>query len=359
MLNRIFVFKPSHFLVGLVTCASAVLVGFEGLALRNHKPPVNADLPNPQVVGQNDPLRYLPAGAVIANAKKDVIFSDLDGDGQQEEIIFYGLSHEHKAGVLVLKKKGSDYSRFWDQVYDDSWGFYDLSGVYDLNKSGRPQIIAYRSIGASCPGILEIYEFRNGKIERITGPWGDRGKLCGSIEFEDLDGDGRREIIHKQGHGINPDIYRWDGKQYVKSNRQFAHYYDDDLTELVQDIYKPEAMPPSWRVTWCKQAVEIYLLRRRYAEAVALCGGVLGIIDDSNLTNPNSLVKRAANSEQQNRIRATFEIEKVDAKATIHRLLGDAYSAAGNPRQAEQHYEAAKKLEDDANDMKSKLPPIG
>lgn len=307
---------------------------------------------------KSDAYKYLPEGARINDQSKDVVLADLNGDGKQEEIIFFSLPQQHKVGIAVLKPTGMDYTRFWEQLYDDGWGFYELSGVYDLNKSGTPQIIVYRGIGASCPGILEIYEFHNGDIERITGPWADRGKLCGSIEFEDLDGDGRREIIHKQGHGINPDIYRWDGKQYVKRNRQFSQYYNDDLTKLIQDIYRPEAMPASWRVTWCKQALDIYLLQRRYAEAVALCNDVFRIIDDPKLTKPNVIMKEGYTAGQLNSIAAWFEIDKAEGKARIHHLLGDTYKAAGNSQQAQEHYGEAKKLVDQVKDMKSKLPPI-
>ncbi len=307
-------------------------------------------------VSKSEFSRYLPDGAVIGNENRDIVFADLDGNGQQEQIIFYSLYPQPKDGIMVLKRKGKEYAKLWETSYDDSSSFYDLSGVSDLNKNGRPQIVSYRSIGSSCPGVLEIYESRNGKIERITGAWVEQDKLCGSIEIKDLDGDGRSEIIHGQGHGMNPDVYRWNGKQYVKSNREFSQYYDDGLAQLIRDVYSGKELPTYVRVRSCKQAVEIYLLQHRYAEAITLCNGVLRIIDDPKLTKPNSIIGENETTEQRNRIMATYEVEKTQGKATVHRLLGDSYKAASNSPQAQEHYAEAKKLEDLAKDLRSRLP---
>lgn len=360
MANKPLRTRRFYLLIGTAITIVIMIVAILGAVLRN--PSISAQGKQQQsATGNNvrsDSLKYLPDGAEISNPSKDVIFADLGGNGQLEEIIFYSLPHDHKAGVLVLKPTGKDFKHFWEQVYDDSWGFYDLSGVYDLNKNGRPQIVAYRGIGASCPGILEIYEYRNGQIERITGPWADNGQ-CQSVEMKDLNGDGHYEIIVKiRNSGVNPDIYRWNGKQYVKTNSKFPQYYSDKLGELIQSIRSPEAVPPEWRARSCKQAVEIYLLQRRYTEALQLCYEVLRMIDDPQLTNPNPVIRGEYSTEQLERIKAIFEIDKIKGKATIHHVLGKIYKAAGDSQQAQEQFREAQELEDEAKDMASKLPPI-
>src|SRR2546429_9000821 len=53
------------------------------------------------------PFKYLPEGARIDDQTRDVVFADIDGDGQKEEIILYSVvksAADHKAGVLVLKR---------------------------------------------------------------------------------------------------------------------------------------------------------------------------------------------------------------------------------------------------------------
>jgi tetratricopeptide (TPR) repeat protein len=307
-----------------------------------------------------DPLKYLPAGAKISNRDKDVVFADLDGDGLQEVIIFYTLGvavNDTKANILVLKPHSTGYVRLWENAHEGSWGFSDPSGVYDLNKSGRPQIIAYRKIGASCPGVLDIYEYRNGAIKRITGDWADNGQYQGA-EVRDLNGNGIQEIIilFPPNHFVNPNIYRWDGKRYVRSNSEFPGYYNSKLEELLQAIYTPEAAPVPARVVWSKQAVEIYILQRRYSEAIQFCEKVLRMIDDPALTVPNAVIKGVETPEQLNRIMASFEVQKTEGKAVVHRLLGDSYKAAGNLQQTREQYMKADQLDSEAKESASKLP---
>jgi hypothetical protein len=321
-------------------------------AIESNQNSLNAQGPDVGIGGLD---RYLPAGATISDLNKFVIAADLDADGQKEQIIFYNVSSQSKDGIVVLKRKAQEYEKIWETSYDDSSSFYDQSSVYNLNNSNRPQIVSYRAIGASCLGALEIYEYRNARIERITGPWANSDKLCGSIEIKDLKGDGRREIIHSQDHGRNPDIYKWNGKEYVQSNREFPQYYEDAVVQIVRDTYSITQLPTSARVRSCKQAVEIYLSERRPAEAIALCNGVLRILDDPKLTIPNSILSDNDKPEVRQRIMAAFEIERTEGKAQVLRLLGDSYKTAGNPQQAKENYSAAKKLEEQAKELSAKL----
>ena|SRR5689334_15211065 len=105
----------------------------------------------------------------------------------------------------------------------------------------------------------------------------------------------------------------------------------------------------------CKQAVEIYLSERRPAEAIALCNGVLRILDDPKLTIPNSILSDNDKPEVRQRIMATFEIERTEGKAQVLRLLGDSYKTAGNSQQAKENYSAAKKLDEQAKELSAKL----
>ncbi len=62
--------------------------------------------------------------------------------------------------------------------------------------------------------------------------------------------------------------------------------------------------------------------------------------------------------EQLNSITAWFEIDKTEGKATIYHLLGDTYKASANTLQAQADYQEEQKLRSQAEEMKSKLPPI-
>lgn len=360
MLNKLDSLERTYVFIGLVAVGLfAVIVA---ISIANSHGKLIPDQGTAQRLAQNDtksgPYRYLPEGAKINNKDKDVVLVDLGGDGGQEEIIFFSLPQEHKVGIVVLKSAGADYTRLWEEVYEHSASFSDPSGVYDLNKTGRPQIVAYRTIGTSCPGALEIYEYHNGKIERISGPWAGSGH-CESVEIKDLNADGRPEIIIRtRSYGANPDVYTWNGKQYVKNNSEFFQYYNDELSDLIRDVYSLDALPTNARVRPCKQAVQIYLFQHRYAEAIALCSDILRIIDDPKLTKPNVIMKEGYTTEQLNSIAAWFEIDKAEAKATIHHLRGDTYKVAGNSPQAQAEYREEQELQSKAKEMKSKLPPI-
>ncbi len=307
---------------------------------------------------QSEPDNYLPAGAKITDRSKDVVSADLDGDGQTEKIIFYSISNQlnsRGAGVLVLKRHQGDYVPSWEKVYDDSGGFGYPTGVYDLNGSGKPQIVVYRTIGASCPGVLDIFESTGGKINRITGAWTDNG-ACQAVEINDLNRDGANELIIKtRDNGIRTDVYVWNGKQYVQRNERFSQYYSAELTELHQEIYSGKALPISARLTLCKRAVRIYTLQRRYSEAIRLLGEILVMIENPDLTKPNSVAVEGGPPDQQERISRWFEIEKDDGKAVIHRLMGDSYKASGDLPGSRKEYAEAEILESKAREQKARI----
>src|SRR5439155_3763916 len=139
----------------------------------------------------------------------------------KEVVLFYTLDEgagRHQANILVLRPKENTYVPIWKDDYEGSWGFIDPSGVRDITKSGKPFIIAYRSIGASCPGILRTFQYREGAIRPVPAEW-DSHTCHSELQIKDLNGDGVMEIVFKPlRYGVNPDIYRWEGRRYVKSN---------------------------------------------------------------------------------------------------------------------------------------------
>src|SRR5262249_45233122 len=161
--------------------------------------------------------------------------------------------------------------------------------------------IAYRVVGASCPGVLDIYQYENGRIEKITGGWSD---TCQSdVEIKDLNGDGIQEILFRTlKYGRNREIYRWDGKQFIRSDREFAQHYSDDLEKLLQYINSRNPLPASARVSLCEQAVQIYKMQGRFSEAIQLCENVQQMINDPTLTTPGTILKGDETNEQRSRI---------------------------------------------------------
>jgi hypothetical protein len=151
------------------------------------------------------------------------------------------------------------------------------------------------------------------------------------------------------------DIYRWNGKEYSLSNAKFAQYFAGDVDELIRNVHSRAPFPAPTRVNWCRQAIQIFLLQRRYAEATSLCTATLRIIDDQNLTVPNVVVKGGESNEQLDRIKMSLEVDKLKGRAEVNRLLGDTYAATGDQKLSKQHYLAAHRLEESA---KEKAPAL-
>lgn len=315
-----------HLLVGALLINILVYLGL------TPKPRVREKYSTQEAGRGFDPFKYLPPDATIKDRRKDVVFADLGGDGQRDVVIFYTIGtdpNDHKANILVLKPSGGDYVRLWESTFTGSWGFGDPSGVYDLNKSGTPQIIAYREIGASCPGFLEIYEYRDDRIQRLTGKWGYEGH-CEAVEIKDLDNDGIPEILVLGSHGASDDIYRWDGGRYVRSNARFPQHYSAAIDKILKNVYSSDLSPASARVNWAIEAVRLYTVQKRYDEAIRLCRDVLRIVDDTSMTQPDSVYPGRK------------------GQATIHKLLGDTYKVAGDLRNAQREYQKAQSIMDGA-----------
>jgi len=349
-----------------VSLVSVLLVILIWTAIAHNKG--NSSQSNPQqptssrlAPTSSGPFKYLPEGATIADQSRDVVFADIDGDGQKEQIIFYSLvksRSDRKAGVLVLKRSGGDYVRVWEKVYDDSGGFGPPTGVYDPGRSDKLQIFSYRTIGASCPGVLDIFENRGGKIEQVSTPWSQKGG-CQVAEVNDLNGNGTNQLVIKSKDSgvLTTDIYVWNGQNYVERDTDYSQFYTSELGQLFQDIHAKRALPVSARVALSRQAARIYVLQRRYTEAIQLLDAVLPMIDDPNFTQPNSTIAEDASSKQKEKMSAWFEVEKNEAKSAIHRLLSDTLKSAGDVQRARKELMEAQTLQSLASDEKAKMQP--
>jgi hypothetical protein len=282
---------------------------------------------NRQAGGGFEVSKYLPQGAKIRDDEKDVVFADLCGNGRRDIVIFYTIgesSSDNRAAILVLKPSGTNYKPLWQEAYDGSWGFASPSGVYDLNGTGTPQIIAYRTIGASCPGVLEIYECVGETIRRITGHWADNGQ-CQSVKLKDLNGDGIPEVIVRtRNYGVNEDIYRWTSGHYVKSDGQFPKYYDSELQELVKEGNSGKQLPASWRLSLAQQAIEIYLIQKRSSTALNFCSALLATLRDPKRTKE--------------------DVPRAQATASAYRLMAKVYLSRGEVRMAHRYQSRADAL---------------
>jgi len=179
-----------------------------------------------------DPYGYLPKTAKIAKIKpgtkkcnlglferkgeKAVIFADLDGDRKKEATLFYtiwswldGRFMGGSSCILVLKKDGKKYKKLWEDENKAAHDFDPLSGVWDVNRDGKPEMVVFRWVGASFGGYLDIYQWNGSTFAKLNAKWND----IQGVEFKDVDGDEVDEI--KLTHRFSvPNMYKWKKDKY-------------------------------------------------------------------------------------------------------------------------------------------------
>ncbi|MDA1316237.1 MAG: hypothetical protein O2968_23200, partial [Acidobacteria bacterium] len=141
-----------------------------------------------QPTGSTDLERFIPSGARIEDQARHVVLADLDADGVEEAVVFYRQAEPvpRGAGLVVLKRVGDTYEKVWGREKEISIGAVAPSGVSDLIEAGTPQIVAYWAVGASCQGVLEIFEYENGRVTPLRGDWGKEGACQNYLELKDL-----------------------------------------------------------------------------------------------------------------------------------------------------------------------------
>lgn len=265
-----------------------------------------------------EPALYLPPGTEVAGPPQEYVrFADLDGDGGREVVIFYRCKSWQVAGtgVLVLEQKGKEYEKAGQTTHKGiGLSFWDPTGIYDLEGKGKLQIIAYSSVGASCGGLLDVISYRRGKV--ATRDFNCEHK----VQIEDLDQDGVSELIlNPRNYGVNDQIFKWNGRRFVRADSDFPGYYDAGLSALLESYQGPGDYPLSARVMWGFQIEEIYRIQRRSQERLAFLESMLTLVEKSD----------------------GLESEKNEDKARIELAQADLYLASGDWAAALEKYRLA------------------
>ena len=292
-----------------------------------------------------EPAAYLPAGAEIEDPSQDVVRADLDGDGSDEVVIFHTVPREGQnadspqpmASISLLAGAAGSYRLLWSTEVQEAWGFWKpLSGVFDAIGDGRPQIYGYTRFGASCNGVLEVFRWTEGSIQRITGDWRDGGYCQNGLRIEDLDGDGRREIVYRiRNYGVNDRIYRWNGSAFVLASDQFPSHYASRLSRLTAELRAGRFSSPVHFIQMLGQAVEIHRMQKTYQAGIELADASVRLFSERDWVKENG----------------PLATDYRRAKAEIHRLLAGLHGAAGDTGKAARHNGLAKRLRDGAPDI--------
>jgi len=248
-------------------------------------------------------------------------------------VIFYLVPDGEfvKPSIMALRKQGKVWQDIW-RTAGDGWAFIKPSGVYDMLQTGRPQIVSYISVGASCQGTLDIYQFDPlcGAIMHIDG-W-PKQSCAHNLKIKDLDGDGIPEIIFTEtNYSTIAHIYSWNGEQFALSDSSFPRYYDPELRRLVQAALMPGSPAP---VMWGRMAFQIYMLQRRYREAIDFSLRLLCATSTAKNTRTSSTGTPATENAARDATEAIF-----------HRWMGEAYESLHELTKARKEFEKARELD--------------
>lgn len=241
-------------------------------------PPAAGETPlAPEVLIQNEIARLQKVGFTV----DEVIKTSLDGtnqhvamrvapahtenfDSSQWEGVLQFSSPTPSDGIpgqqalLLYEVNGEELARIFDRLdfyisLQSEYGQPPL-GDLDIDANGVRELVVSASNGANCweCGRLVIYTVRDHEVTEVpidlpaTGLLGYDGNGDGTsavpMRLEDLDGDGRYEVIaldaswelHGFCHGCSPSavfVLAWDGQRYRDVSSRFPDYFQSRIEE--------------------------------------------------------------------------------------------------------------------------------
>ncbi|QOR67797.1 hypothetical protein IM538_06585 [Cytobacillus suaedae] len=186
---------------------------------------------------------FLPPGASLITPSQPTGASaiqsiDINFDGTDEMVVSYkqkGTPGE--VGVILLKKKDKDWEIHWRA---EGLG-YDISyaSVADLTGDAMPEILLGWTIGASAGNNLDIYQWKENKVEKIAGTAYHKLDVF-SKKFDKQDKRARLAVWQKDtGDAYSVDLLIYDNGKLVADPASYPQhfpwvvdYYKDRLTEM-------------------------------------------------------------------------------------------------------------------------------
>jgi hypothetical protein len=242
---------------------------------------------------------------------KDAIFIDPWGESRtQQVVVFYSLGYDSVVRLYERDPKTHRLTVRWENS-DQGAMFDPMSGIWDINGDGKKEIVAFRWIGASAGGTLNIFAWDGRSLKKVSPEWNID---INRAQVVDLKGNGRPEII--LGHRFDlPSIYEWRDGSYHDAGQEFPTYYEKETNRYARLAQTADERFSSGDFAdYCERAVHGYIYQRRYSEAIRLVQSVL----------KNPKVQKAR-----------FSV------SVLYVELGDSYRAEGKYPEAKASYEKA------------------
>lgn len=233
----------------------------------------------------------MPKGSVV----DFVFYEDFDADGINEAAIGFTrfTPFPPDSAVLLINETQSGMEHSWLSAIAGSsasecCGTYDNAVAADTDGDGRPELVLSQVLDHEHDISVFIFDWTN---EGVHLAWrSEKDFYHGSMEVDDIDGDGVAEIVIESGtHAGNEIIamkdacyhvregwlYKWNGQDYIKSVHQVRMPYES--YNIAVDFI---------RAIWLKDY--------RSAYEMVVMPGFLGLagLDDSSLAAFKSHIVR-------------------------------------------------------------------
>jgi len=184
-------------------------------------------------------LSQLPAGAI----PQFIYYEDFNNDGRKEAAV--GITcfspFPPDSAVIFVKEEQDSYNHVWlhfsEQAFH-SCGIIDNAAAADIDGDGVPELVVSRVLSHEQDIDIVVFDWPSNDMERV---WhSGRTFFHGSMEIEDIDGDGIDEILIESGANTGEEIislqdtfyhfregnaYKWDGTSFKLIEHQVRMPY--------------------------------------------------------------------------------------------------------------------------------------
>ncbi len=158
---------------------------------------------------------YKLAAALEGDNKGGVKLVDIDGDGQEEAVIFYTRGNMDTAvNILVLDAVAGK----WESIGDIKSSAYQVNKVdyEDMTGDGVPDIVVGWQLSDGFQKGIGIYAFRSGQVSEIFT------NLCTAEVVADFDGDRQGELLltkhDRENYTGQAELYKYRDGQMALIN---------------------------------------------------------------------------------------------------------------------------------------------
>lgn len=181
-----------------------------------------------------------------------VFYDDFDSDGSKEAVV--GITRftpfPPDSAVLLVQKKSGKMEHKWLSTIEkpmtqELYGIYDNAVAADTDGDGRPEIVISQVIGHEHDISVFLFDWTD---EGVQLAWHSKtGFYHGSMEVNDIDGDGIAELVIESGtlagseiiemqgacyHVRKAGVYKWNGQDYAESSTQVRMPYESYNTAV-------------------------------------------------------------------------------------------------------------------------------